>query len=122
MVPLRTSQLMLTWFSLLRDENSTSWQKLAYALFSLFNLLLTVIQIASSVVFAIEFLTIDLERALYAVAQVLIFSPVLYMSLATLLLRHKITALIEELTMIFNSSMYSFYVLILKLFHETNHR
>lgn len=107
MIPLKTAQLFLTWFGLLQNEKSTKMQKVAYTLFSLINLVLIFIQIAASAVFAIEFLFIDLERALYATSQVLIYSPILYMLLATLLLRSRITALIEEVTTIFNSSTYS---------------
>lgn len=110
MIPLKTAQLFLTWFGLLQDENSTFLEKFAYALFSLINLVLIFIQIAASAVSAIEFLMIDLERALYATSQVLIYSSIMYMLLATLLWRGRITALIEEVTTIFNSSMYSLHV------------
>ena len=115
MIPLRTTRLMLTWLGMFQDENLASWQKFASALLSLICFILIAIQIASSVIFVTEFLFIDLERSLMAISQVLVFSPVLYMLLVTLVLRSKITALIEEITMIFNSGMDSFYVLICSL-------
>ena len=105
MIPLRTTQLMLTVFGLLQDENTPNWKKFAYVVFSFICLVLVVIHVAASVVFAMEFLSIDLERALYAIYQILTWSPLIYMSLVTLLLRRKITAFIQEVTMIFNSSM-----------------
>lgn len=111
-IPLRTTQLMLTWIGLLQDENSTSWQKFAHITFSFISLVLVVIHVAASVTFVVEFLSIDLERTLYAIGQIFGWSPFIYMSLVTLLLRPKITALIEELTVVSNSSMYSFYFLI----------
>lgn len=116
MIPLQTTQWMLTLFGLLQNENLPTWQKFANALFSLINLVLTVIQITASVVFAVEFLMVDLERTLMAMAQILSWTPLMYMLLVTLLLRRKITELIEEVTTIFNSSMYFLYVLIQKLF------
>lgn len=108
MKPLATTQLMLTRFGLLQDKNLTSWQKFFYALFSFLCLAFIFIQITASAVFATEFLLINLERALYAVSQILIWSPIMYMSLVTVLLRRKITALIEDVIMMFKSSMYSF--------------
>ena len=111
MVLLRTTRLILTWFGMLQDENLASWRKFASALFSLICLILIVILLATSSIFAKEFLLIDLERSLMAISQILAYSPILYMLLVTLVLRRKITALIEEIMMIFNSSMYSFYVL-----------
>ena len=118
MKPLATTQLMLTWYGLLQNKNSTTWQKFAYALFSLFNFIVIVIQCASSAIFVMHFLIIDLELALFGVSQICAFSPILYLSLVTLLLRRRTTAIIEEVTMIFNSSMYSFYVLINKSFPQ----
>lgn len=112
MIPLRTTQWMLTRFGLLQDENLTPRQRLVISLLSLINLVLAVFQIAASVAFAVEFMFIDLERTLMSMAQILSWTPLMYMLLITLLLRGRITALIKEVTTIFNSSMYSFYVLI----------
>lgn len=112
MIPLRTTQLMLTRFGVLQDENATSLQKFAYVLCTVICLVLLGIQLTASATCAAQLFSINLERTLYATAQVLIYSPIMYMLLATILLRIKITALIKEITMIFNSSTYSFYVLI----------
>lgn len=115
MVLLRTTRSMLTWFGMLQDKNLAPWKKFASAVFSLINLVLIVILLVTSAIFAKEFVSIDLGRSLMAISQILAYSPILYMLLVTLVLRSKITALIGEIMMIFNSSTYSFYVFNIKI-------
>ena len=105
MDPLPTTQRMLTWFYLLQDSNSTRCQKFAYITFSLFNLAFVVAHVTASLIFVWKFVAVDLERSLYAIYQFFCWSPLIYMFVAALQSRHEITALIGELTLIYNASM-----------------
>lgn len=107
MKPLPTNQQMLTWFFLLHNKNSSIWMKMGYIGFSLINFGLLLCHVIASVVFASKFVSIDLERSLYAIYQFFCWTPIIYMFLVALHSRHKITAFIDELSKIYNASMYS---------------
>lgn len=105
MKPMPTTQRMLTWFYLLEDRNSTWWQKFAYIAFNLLHLAFFVVHVLGNMIFASKFLSIDLERSLYAICQFFCYGPLIYMLIVAFMSRHEITALFEELTMIYDASM-----------------
>lgn len=106
MDPFPTTQRMLTWYYLYQDRSSTWCQKLTYIAFSLFNITFVAAHVAASVVFATKFVSVDLERSLYAIYQFFCWSPLIYMFIAAFQSRREITALIGELSLIYDASMY----------------
>lgn len=107
MKPLPTTQIMLHWLFMLENRNAGNWKKMAYISFTFINFGLLFSQVVASVICAMKLLPNDLEKSLYAIYQFFCWFPLVYMFLVGLFSRRQITALIDELTKIFNESKHT---------------
>lgn len=70
MKPLATSQQALSWISAFPPDDATpKWKKVIFKLFPLFITITNLIILIGSMVFALKFMSIDLEATLYAIFQ-----------------------------------------------------
>lgn len=108
MQPLPTVTRFLTWLCVYPlDDTSNNGAKLACIGFSSFIFGIIFCQLPASVAFAIKFQSIDLELFLYAIYQVIAWSPMVYMFIIALSFRHKITAIIIGLSKIYDKGAYN---------------
>lgn len=106
---LVTNRKILTWFCACPADPFTSkWQKLAYKTFSILSCILLSSLIVSTAIFVGRFISSDLEESLYTIFQVTGTSPALYFTIAALNSQHKIAAIFENLSAIYNTSKISF--------------
>lgn len=105
MKPLVTNAKVLTWLCILpAQEQINRRMKLIYIAFT-FTLSITCFcGLVSSLAFMMEYLSTNLEDCLYALFQVAADSSALYMVLVALFLRHKMAALFDKLSEIYNES------------------
>lgn len=103
MKPFSTNQQSLTWLCLYPvDETTSNRQKAAHIVFSVTNFIMLLSGLASSVAYFVKFASIDLEKSLYALLQIVTFTATLYALVIAFLLRHKIPALRENLSKIYD--------------------
>lgn len=102
MVPLVANQRMMSWLRLYPDEETSSnTQKVARIVFSVINLTIILSGGVSSFIYFIEFMSIDLERSLFAILQFLLTSAVLYSHITAFVLRKQIPSLRKNLSKIY---------------------
>lgn len=100
---LATTQQVLTLLCICPIDDSTKkWKKLFYIVFSITVLSILLTQIVASTVFMIKYLSVDLERTLYAVYQIFGWLPIFYSFIIALFLRREISALFIGLSGIYN--------------------
>lgn len=104
MKPLETTKQVFTWLCIYcADYNSIS-ERITCILFTFsvftFNACISI----ASVVFIVKNISIDLENSLTAVFQIAVFSGLLYVMTAAVLLRYRITALFGGLQTIYDQS------------------
>lgn len=105
MKPLVTNKNVLTWLCILPAQEQTNKRmKLIYIAFT-FTLSITCFcGLASSLAFMMEYLSTNLENCLYALFQVAADASAFYMVMVALFLRHKMAALFDNLSEIYNKS------------------
>lgn len=69
MKPLETSKRVLTWFCIFSEENTTKRQLLAHLSFSIFVSVSVFCGALASAIFAIKYISTNLEDSLYAIFQ-----------------------------------------------------
>lgn len=107
MRPLETNRFVLTLVHVYpADESVNKWRKGAYAFFGVFVILLNFSAFLMSGSFFLRHVSIDLEQALFALVQMPVSASLSYIALTTFLLRHKITAIFDRLSTIYESSWY----------------
>lgn len=60
--------------------------------------------VIASAIFFLKFVSVDLNQSLYAMFQIAAYTNVTYIYIAAFLLRHKITAVFDSLTEIYEES------------------
>lgn len=104
--PLATNQRVLTWICVCPVESTTSKNtKLLCIMFTITLYLIILIAFASSFVFFIENISIDMEKSFYALLQLIVFTGQAYVLMSIFISRHKITAFIKTLSDIYETSM-----------------
>lgn len=103
MKPLATTQRILAWLFICRDENpSNRWKKFAQICFVSFVLMISLIHFSGSILFAIKFFSIDLKKTASALVQVFAFIPVIYILTIALILRDQIIEIFSKLKDIYD--------------------
>lgn len=103
--PLKTNYRVLTWLCVCPPEESISWRKqLVYI--SLISTILIgfIIILMTSAAFLIENMSVDLEKSLYALAQIDTYFGITYTITMALFLRQEITGLFNSLSHIYAES------------------
>lgn len=105
MIPLPTSQLVMTWLCMCPAKASTSKMKrMCYAGFTFTVFLLCFSGFASALAFVIKYVATDLEGALYAAFQVSGYTSMLNLLLTGLINRHRIAKIYTELSQLYAAS------------------
>lgn len=106
MIPLVTIYRSLIWLSIHpADESSNKWQKITYIVFAASVLAIQILIFVASLVFCWIFLSIDLEKCMFAFMIVAgDFGSIYMMIVAITLMRPKIDAFFKDLSTIYNTS------------------
>lgn len=105
MIALVTNRRVLTWLCVYpAGEAVSKSKKILYLLFSFIVFIGILSSLIASIAFFIEYVSTDLEVALYAVSQIAAASSVLYAIVMTLFSRQGIARVFEQLTNIYNQS------------------
>lgn len=111
-IPLKTNRLVLTWFCVYPPEQNTNkWKKLAYAIFALSLLVDSFLISFSSIASILAYISTDFEESLFALMQLFAGSVMIYVVVITFFLRHKIVAICDSLTRIYEASKDSLWIL-----------
>lgn len=109
MVPLEMNRRVLMWLCVYpTDEKTSEWKKLAHVALTCITIISMVTIVLASGRFLIEYLSIDLEMALYSVFQISSCGSFLYACLIVLVSRQRILFIFENLTNIYRSSKDSY--------------
>lgn len=103
MQPLAPSKRALTWFSICSDKNSTKRQKLVQLYFSIFVSVSVSCGTMASVIFTFQNITTNLEDSLYSMFQISGLSDSVYIFIVAPILRHKISAMFQSLSAIYEN-------------------
>lgn len=107
MRPLETNRFVLTLVHVYpADESVNKWQKRAYAMFGVIVISLNLSAFLMGGSFFLKHQSIDLEQALFALVQMPATASLSYIALTTFFLRHRITAIFNRLSSIYESSWY----------------
>lgn len=103
MKPLETTHRCLIWLCMCpADKSSNQWQKISYTIFGAAALIAIISGFISNVIFCIRFISIDLERSMFAIMFVAAQFGVIYMALVVILLmRPKIDRVFKNLAIIY---------------------
>lgn len=102
MRPLEASQRVLTWLCVYpADESTSRWEKVTYVAGYTSVLLGNIGNLAASALYFVGYLQIDLEKSLYAVAQMAALASGVYIMGIALLLRHRIVIVFDGLVKIY---------------------
>lgn len=105
MEPLSTNQRVLRWLCICPATKNTSESiKWARVLFSWTIFTLNLFAFVLPVLFFVKFISTDLESCLYALFQIPTTGNIVYMTIIAFFLRHKITAVFENLSIIYAAS------------------
>lgn len=105
MEPLPTTKQVFTWLCIYCDNGNISPSEKFAHIICTFNVFAFNACISlASVAFIVKNISSDLENSLTAVFQIAVFSGVLYVITAAVLLRHRITALFGGLQTIYDES------------------
>lgn len=105
MKPLQTTHRCLIWLCMCAAPNATSnrWQKIAYTICGSIVLVSIISAFLSNIVFCVQFISIDLERSMFAVMFVAAQFGVIYMALTAIISkRQKIQMIFEDLAIIYD--------------------
>lgn len=102
MIPLVAHRRIWTCLGLCSfDENSTKLAKMAYILFN-FSLFASFVgAVLASAEFVRQSFSTDLEGSLHALFQLTAYIGVVYVAIITVVVRHKVTHIFEQLTEIY---------------------
>lgn len=107
MNPLVSNQWVLMWLCVCpASESASANKKVAYVAFTLLFCITILSTVAANVTFVIKFISIDLEKSLYAFVYIIAFSGIIYVMIVALLYRHKINAIFVELSAIYKASKF----------------
>lgn len=108
MKPLETSHQCLIWLCVHPAHESTeNRQKMAYTAIAVATLTLHLTLFIGCLVFCWEFLSVDLERCMLAfMTASSAFGTIYMMIISITTMRHKVVAIFEDLTTIYNTSKY----------------
>lgn len=110
MQPLKTAQRVLTWLCVYpADESASKWMKLAYLICYLSVLLGNFGNLTAGAAYFVKYLSIDLEKALYAFSQMGALLTSAYIIVTLLLLRHRIVVVFDGLAKIYAECKYIFH-------------
>lgn len=103
MEPLKTTHRCLIWLCMCpAEETASRWQKFAYNTFGTIVLVAIISGFVANVVFCVRFISIDLERSMFAVMFVAAQFGVIYMALVAIFFkRQKINTIFKNLTIIY---------------------
>lgn len=106
MTPLETTQQVLMWLCIvpLDNLNARKKRKILNIVFSLTVGLLLIAQLIASATFCRKHISTDLQISLYAIHQLLAWFPMLYIFIIVFLSRREITAILIELSNIYDTS------------------
>lgn len=113
MKPLATNQRVLTWLNLHpADETAKRMEKAAYALVYLTIAVVYLTLFASSVMYFLKFISVDLKESLAAVIQIAPAISLLNAMVFTFLLRNKTAAVFKKLSDIYEASKKKYQILL----------
>lgn len=93
--PLEMSRRILTWIGVFPVERK--WQKLAQITLNLtLFVLVSVVSVGSAVCY-LKFVSTDLEKSLYALAQIVAFTSAAYSIIVTYFIRHRFQPIFDGL-------------------------
>lgn len=99
MKPIAIDQRILTWLCVLpAEENTSKWKKRAYILLVLGLIVANITVFSSSLIYAMKFISIDLQRTMIVSPQVIAAIPMANTIVVTFFLRHKIPPIFEKLS------------------------
>lgn len=102
MVPLETNRRILTWLCVYpADKNTSKWQKRGYAVFSAAVVFMNCFGFTVSSAFYLKFASTDPDEAIFAIIQMPASAYTIYISIATIILRQKITDIFQTLSTIY---------------------
>lgn len=105
MKPLQTTQLLLKWlYAFPSDKSAGKSMKFAYFIFASSVIVVHFLAMVAGGIFISKLISIDLEQALFALFHTLCSFNMLYQSIATVLLRHKLAAIFKSWTKIYDES------------------
>lgn len=105
MNPLKTNQLILTWFGASPSHESLSkWIRIARCMFTLSVIIANFLSVFAGVLFILKFISINLEEAIFALFHTIAYSNMLYQSVMIVVLRRKLTTIFEHLSKIYDKS------------------
>lgn len=105
MKPLLTNQKVLMWLCIYPvNENASKFVKLARVAFTFLVIITELFGLIASVVFFMKFFSVDLEKSLYTIFQIVALISNLYMFVVLCGYRYKIIDVFKHLTEIYNAS------------------
>lgn len=109
MKPLETTHRCLIWLCMCPpNETSSRCQKISYTVFGTIVLVAIISAFVSNVVFCMQFISIDLERSMFAVMFVAAQFGIIYMALVAIILkREKINTIFKDLTIIYGNGKFA---------------
>lgn len=105
MQPLETNRKVLMWLSGYPPDKSVGkWKKIAYILFTFAIIMAHLLSVVAGGTFIYRNRTNHLQETLYSLIHTLGSANMLYQSIVTVLLRHKLAKIFEGLTTIYYES------------------
>lgn len=105
MIPLKTNRRVLTWLCVYTiGKNTTKWQKMFYVGFTIFVFVCNIFSFGVSGTFFVRHVSVNIEKSLFSLIQIIGTLNMNYIVIITLLKRHKISAIFVSLTKIYEAS------------------
>lgn len=105
MKPLETSQRVMKWlYAFPKDEYASPSKRIAYFAFASIIFISSILSVTASTVFILKNLSINLEDTLFSLFHNIGALVTVYQSIATILLRHKLMAIFNDLLKIYDQS------------------
>lgn len=105
MIPLETNQVILVWlYAFPPDELASRRKKIAYFLFALAIMAANFSNLTAGLLFTFKFISIDIEKAVFALFHTIPALNMLYQCVVIVLMRRKLIAIFTSLTKIYNES------------------
>lgn len=103
--PMDTNRRILMWVSVIpADKGTSTIKKIVYKMLSLI-IFVTVLSVSiASLAFYFKFASSDLQKSLYALAQIAAFTSMTYTIIVTFCIRHKVPAIFKSLYKICETS------------------
>lgn len=121
--PMPTSQRVLTWLvSYPFDKNTSKRKKIVYVTFAIAVFVIVLCGCAASVVYFWKHVATDLEKAIFALFQIVGTLNALFLVAFSFFQRHKIAAIIGKLSTIYNDrkNLYFYRILEIEIHFMTN--